>query len=239
MRLVLVRIDEDEADTGFGPGTVAVEAATCQPFTFELQLEDPRCSRARMLKVTAAGEQVPLTIATASTLYALQGTATTPRLIYLFRTPRRISAVMRWIPTYGAIARAAPEAVSLNWLNHSNQMFHRQRPSRMICDTILERLWRKKCGDAKKSWTPPWQNSLGSTTLCQSRLLIGARRIPPRSGSNVTNSGEGMPFQSSCVLSLVAHTGRSIVQDLPGGFRFRSLSRPESCHTGASEYGLI
>ena len=102
---ILVHIDEDETETGLGPGIVAVEAVTCQPFTIELELEDPRCSRARLLKVKAAREQVPLTIATASTLYTLQGTTCTPGLIYHFRTPRRISAVMKWIATYMALSR--------------------------------------------------------------------------------------------------------------------------------------
>ncbi len=66
-----------------------------------------RCwrSRARLLKVKAAREQVPLTIATASTLYTLQGTTTTPGLIYHFRTPRRLSTVMKWIATYIALSR--------------------------------------------------------------------------------------------------------------------------------------
>ena len=50
---VLVQIDEDETDTGLGPGMIAVEAVTCQPFTLELELEDPRCFRARLVKVTA------------------------------------------------------------------------------------------------------------------------------------------------------------------------------------------
>ena len=102
---VLVQIDEDETDTGLGPGIVAIEAVTCQPFSIELELEDQRGSRTRELKVKAAREQVPLTIATASTLYTLQGTTTTPGLIYHFRTPRRISNVMKWIATYMALSR--------------------------------------------------------------------------------------------------------------------------------------
>ena len=100
-----MQTDEDETDTGLGPGIIAVEAVTCQPFSIELELEDPQCSRARLVKVKAAREQVPLTIATASTLYTLQGTTTTPGLIYHFRTPRRISAVMKWIATYMALSR--------------------------------------------------------------------------------------------------------------------------------------
>jgi hypothetical protein len=102
---ILVHIDEDETETGLGPGIVAVEAVTCQPFTIELELEDPRCSRARVLKVKAARGQVPLTIATASTLYTLQGATTTPGMIYHFRTPRRISNIMKWIATYMALSR--------------------------------------------------------------------------------------------------------------------------------------
>ena len=102
---VLVHIDDNDTAAGLGVGIVAVEAVTCQPFTIELELEDPRCSRARLLKVKAAREQIPLTIATASTLYTLQGATTTPGLIYHFRTPRRISGVMKWIATYMALSR--------------------------------------------------------------------------------------------------------------------------------------
>ena len=63
------------------------------------------CSRTRSLKVKAAREQIPLTIATASTLYTLQGATTTPVMIYNFRTPRRISGVMKWIATHMALSR--------------------------------------------------------------------------------------------------------------------------------------
>ena len=82
-----------------------MEVVTCQPFTIELELEDPRCSGARVLQVNVVREQVPLTIATASTLYTLQGATTTPGMIYHFRTPRRISVVMKWIATYMALSR--------------------------------------------------------------------------------------------------------------------------------------
>jgi len=102
---VLVQIDEIDTDFGLGPGIVALEAVTCQPFTIELELEDTRCARTRLLKVKAAREQVPLTIATASTLYTLQGATTTPGMIYHFRTPRRITGVMKWIATYMALSR--------------------------------------------------------------------------------------------------------------------------------------
>jgi hypothetical protein len=102
---VLLQLEEDETDSGLGPGIVAVETVTCQPFTVEIEVEDPRCSRARVLTVRAAREQVPLTIAAASTLYTLQGTTTTPGLIYHFRTPRRITNVMKWIATYMALSR--------------------------------------------------------------------------------------------------------------------------------------
>ena len=102
---VQLQIDDDDTAPGLGPGIVAVETVTCQPFTIELELEDPRCSGARLLKVKAVREQVPLTIATASTLYTLQGATTTLGMIYHFRTPRRISAVLKWIATYMALSR--------------------------------------------------------------------------------------------------------------------------------------
>ena len=101
----LVHIDEDETESGLGPGIVAIEAVTCQPFTIDIELEDPRCSRPRLLKVKAAREQVPLTILTASTLYTQQGTTCTPDLIYHLRTPRRISSFVKWIATYVALSR--------------------------------------------------------------------------------------------------------------------------------------
>ena len=82
-----------------------MDTVTCQPFTIELELEDPRCCRARLVKVNAIREQVPLTIATASTLYTLQGATTSPGMIYHFRTPRHISGVMKWIATYMALSR--------------------------------------------------------------------------------------------------------------------------------------
>ena len=52
----LVRIDEDTTDSGLGPGIIAVETVTSQPFTVEVELADQRCSRARSLKVWAARE---------------------------------------------------------------------------------------------------------------------------------------------------------------------------------------
>ena len=102
---VLVKIDDDDTDTGLGVGTVAVEAVTCQPFTVELKLQDPRFSGERLLTVKAAREQVPLTISKASTLYTLQGATATPGMIYHFRTPRRLSAEQKWIAAYMALSR--------------------------------------------------------------------------------------------------------------------------------------
>ena len=99
---VLVKIDDNDTDFGLGPGIVAMDAVTSLPFTIELELGDQRCSTARLLKVRAAREQIPLTIATTSTLYTLQGATTTPGMIYHFRTPRRLSIVMKWISTYMA-----------------------------------------------------------------------------------------------------------------------------------------
>ena len=55
--------------------------------------------------VSAVREQIPLTIATATTLYTLQGTTATPGLIHHFRTPRRLSKEMKWIASYMALSR--------------------------------------------------------------------------------------------------------------------------------------
>ena len=102
---ILVKIDDNDQDTGLGPGIIAVAKHLCEPFTTEVELTDERCSRARLLKVRVRREQVPLTIATASTLYTLQGTTAEPGLIYYFNTPRRVSKVMKWIACYMALSR--------------------------------------------------------------------------------------------------------------------------------------
>ena len=102
---ILVKIDGSETDTGLGPGIIAVDKHLCEPFFTELELTDARSSKARVLKVKARREQVPLTILMASTLYTLQGTTAEPGLIYYFRTPRRLSTVMKWIACYMALSR--------------------------------------------------------------------------------------------------------------------------------------
>ena len=57
---VLVQIDDLESmNAGLGPGVVAVEAVTCQPFTVDLELQESRGSMSRTLKVKAVREQVP------------------------------------------------------------------------------------------------------------------------------------------------------------------------------------
>ncbi len=107
MPVVLVKIDEDETDTGFGPGVVAVKAVLSEPFsaTVEIPNDGERCCKARSMGVRARREQVPLTIVTASTLYTLQGTTATPGLIYHWRTPRRISVQLKWVAAYMALSR--------------------------------------------------------------------------------------------------------------------------------------
>jgi hypothetical protein len=102
---ILVKIDDSDKDTGLGPGIIAVDKHLCQPFSLDVELPQSRCSRARVLKVRARREQVPLTILTASTLYTLQGTTAEPGLIYYFRTPRRLTMVLKWIACYMALSR--------------------------------------------------------------------------------------------------------------------------------------
>ena len=102
---ILVKIDDSDKDTGLGPGVIAVDKHLCEPFSTDLELTDAWCSRARVLKVRARREQVPLSIVTASTLYTLQGTTAEPGLIYYFRTPRRLSNVLKWIACYMALSR--------------------------------------------------------------------------------------------------------------------------------------
>ena len=37
---VLIKVDDDETDTGLGPGIVAVQAKSCVPFTVDVELSD-------------------------------------------------------------------------------------------------------------------------------------------------------------------------------------------------------
>ena len=55
--------------------------------------------------VRARREQVPLTIVSASSLYTLQGTTATPGLIYHWRTPKRLTGVLKWFAAYMALSR--------------------------------------------------------------------------------------------------------------------------------------
>ena len=103
---ILVKIDNSDKDTGLGIGIIAVTKHLCEPFSTDLELtSSSRCSTARILKVRARREQVPLTIVTASTLYTLQGTTAEPGLIYYFRTPKRLPMIMKWIACYMALSR--------------------------------------------------------------------------------------------------------------------------------------
>ena len=102
---ILVKIDNNDKDNGLGPGVIAVTKHLCEPFATDLELSESRCSSARVLKVRARREQLPLTIVTASTLYTLQGTTAEPGLIYYFRTPRRLSTIMKWVACYMALSR--------------------------------------------------------------------------------------------------------------------------------------
>ena len=65
---ILKNIDNCDNDTGLGPGVIAVDKHVCEPDATDLKLTESFCSRARVLKVKARREQVPLTIVTASTL---------------------------------------------------------------------------------------------------------------------------------------------------------------------------
>ena len=99
-----MKIDDCDKDFGLGPGIIAVEKHLCQPFATDVKLTESWCSRARVLKVRARREQVPLTIVKASTLYILRGTTAEPGLIYYFRIPRRLDKVMKWIACYMALS---------------------------------------------------------------------------------------------------------------------------------------
>ena len=104
MPTVLVQIDDNERDTGLGPGVIAVKAKMCEPFAVSVEIPSQGESTVTVgLRVIR--EQVPLTIVTASTLYTLQGTTATPGLIHHFKMPNRLSRQMKWIATYMALSR--------------------------------------------------------------------------------------------------------------------------------------
>ena len=104
MPTVLVQIDDNERDTGLGPGVIAVKAKMCEPFAVSVEIPSQGESTVTVgLRVIR--EQVPLTIVTAATLYTLQGTTATPGLIHHFKMPNRLSRQMKWIATYMALSR--------------------------------------------------------------------------------------------------------------------------------------
>jgi hypothetical protein len=105
MPTVLLQIDDNDTDTGLGPGVVAVQAVMSDTLSVTVELGPGRGSGTRSLGVRCKRMQMPVTIVTASTLYTLQGSTATPGLIYHFKTPRRLSKVMRWISTYMALSR--------------------------------------------------------------------------------------------------------------------------------------
>ena len=83
---------------------IAVKAVMSEPFSVTVEIaSDTRF--ARSIGVRAVREQVPVAIATATTLYTLQGTTATPGLIFHFRSPQRLSKLMKWISTYMALSR--------------------------------------------------------------------------------------------------------------------------------------
>ena len=102
---VLVNIDDNTTNTGLGPNVIVVGMHLCEAFSIKVELNDARCSRTQCLNVRAQREQLPLTIATTSTLYTLQGTTAEPGLIYFFRTPSRLSNVMKCICCYMVLSR--------------------------------------------------------------------------------------------------------------------------------------
>jgi len=107
MPTILVKIEDDETDMGLGAGIVAVEATTSLPFSLTLQvpIRIGRQEGKRDIDVRARRQQIPLTIANASTLYTLQGATCDPGLIYHWKAPRRLSPLMKWIAAYMALSR--------------------------------------------------------------------------------------------------------------------------------------
>ena len=105
MPCVLVKIDDCEEDTGFGPGIIAVNARVSQAFSVEVSLSDGFDGTARTLSVKARREQVCLVVSIASTLYTLQGTTCHRGLIYHWRFPARLDAQMRWLAVYMVLSR--------------------------------------------------------------------------------------------------------------------------------------
>jgi hypothetical protein len=76
MPVVLVAVDDAHADTGLGVGIVAVSSCTSEVFSVSVEIQSSFGKRE--LSVRARREQIPLTIATASSLYTLQGMTATP-----------------------------------------------------------------------------------------------------------------------------------------------------------------
>ena len=105
MPTVLVKIDDCEEDTGFGPGIVAVTARISLPFSVDVTVRDADNEAARTLSVKARREQLCVVVSNASTLYTLQGTTCDLGLIYHWRFPARLDAQLRWLTVYMVLSR--------------------------------------------------------------------------------------------------------------------------------------
>ena len=124
----------------------------------------------RELDARVRRQQVPLTIATASTLYTLQGTTADPGLIYHWKTPRRLSPLMKWLSAYMALSRVRSlknlRSVGLTdaikdlinggpppgMLTRFLSIFEEKRAEteKIVHSTLLEAGWFKRLGGLKK-----------------------------------------------------------------------------------------
>ena len=105
MPTVLVKIDDCEENTGFGPGIVAVTARISIAFSVDVTLRGSDNEAARTLSVKARREQLCVVVSNASTLYTLQGTTCELGLIYHWRFPARLDAQLRWLTVYMVLSR--------------------------------------------------------------------------------------------------------------------------------------
>ena len=89
-------------DCDFKNGCIAIQPQL-SPRAFLVEVKDPGSDHVYTLRVKR--EQLPVTNLKASTIHTLQGTTTTPGLIFHWKFPRFFSEELRWLATYVALSR--------------------------------------------------------------------------------------------------------------------------------------
>ena len=86
-------------------GYLIVKPQESRTFTVEVTTKAASSNQQQTYNLKVKRVQIPLTVVTASTLHALQGTTTEPGMIFHWTFPRRLSKELRWLAVYVALSR--------------------------------------------------------------------------------------------------------------------------------------